>query len=245
LNQSGFSIYPEFYSMTYNKDLLILSIETSTRPGSVALLRGGELLAQKTGDEKSSHSAQLLSDIKELLHHRQINLKQIELLAAAVGPGSFTGLRIGLATAKALAKALKIPLAGVSTLEAASQSYGNIGTNSVILPAGRSEFFVQSFKTNESGEKRSVSDVEIYTIENLIEKAKQSEMECLIANEEILSQIKKVSQNKNVIFQPMPKALAVSVGLIALTAFSQENLHKYPAQPIYVRGADVGGIKNV
>src|SRR5262252_1548671 len=84
-------------------DPLILAIETATRAGSVAVNRGESLLSAVTGDAAVSHSASLIQMIEQALAQAGQRLSDVDLFAAASGPGSFTGLRIGLATVKALA----------------------------------------------------------------------------------------------------------------------------------------------
>src|SRR5215213_11524682 len=120
---------------------LILSVETATLSGSVALLRGEQVLAALAGDSGVSHSNTLLNDIDKLLHEAQIDLPQVDLFAVATGPGSFTGLRIGIATVKALAATLDRPCAGVPTLQAIALAAGESRRSVALLPAGRGEVF--------------------------------------------------------------------------------------------------------
>src|ERR1051326_6657944 len=82
---------------------LILAIETATRAGGVALARGEEVLVSITGDAAVSHSTNLIEMIDGVLRDAGVTLAQVDLFAVAQGPGSFTGLRIGLATVKAFA----------------------------------------------------------------------------------------------------------------------------------------------
>ena len=82
---------------------LILSIETATLTGSVALCKGDEVVAVHNGHDGPSHSNTLLRTIESVLKDGGIQLSDVDLFAVAIGPGSFTGLRIGLATVKGLA----------------------------------------------------------------------------------------------------------------------------------------------
>jgi tRNA threonylcarbamoyladenosine biosynthesis protein TsaB len=124
---------------------IILAIETGTRAGSVALARGEDILAARPGDASSSHSQDLIENIDGVLKEAGVELSAIDLLAAAIGPGSFTGLRIGLATAKSLAVSLDRRCVGVSTLAAVAHAAG-VGESIVaLLPAGRGEVFAQMF----------------------------------------------------------------------------------------------------
>src|SRR5919202_1006228 len=101
-----------------SKGLLTLGVDTSTERRSVALLRGGRVLAESSSGLREGGSANLLADIDRVLASAGVRLKEVELYAAAVGPGSFTGLRSGLATVKGLALTTGRPAVGVQTLHA-------------------------------------------------------------------------------------------------------------------------------
>ncbi len=96
----------------------VLAIETSTLSGGAALLDGDELVGEYTLNVRATHSERLLGAVDRLLQDAGWTPEALEGLAVAVGPGSFTGLRIGVSTVKGLAFSLKIPVAAVSTLEA-------------------------------------------------------------------------------------------------------------------------------
>jgi tRNA threonylcarbamoyladenosine biosynthesis protein TsaB len=95
----------------------VLGVETSTLAGSVALLDGDQLVGEDTLNVRVTHSERLLAAIDRVLHDAGWTLATLDGLAVAAGPGSFTGLRIGVSTVKALAFSLRIPVAAVSTLE--------------------------------------------------------------------------------------------------------------------------------
>ncbi len=122
---------------------LILSVDTATLGGSVCLARGSTVLASLVGDPTVSHSQSLLEDINKCLERAAASPKDVDLFAAASGPGSFTGLRIGLATVKALAATLGRPCAGTPTLYAIAHTTGPSSVTVALLPAGRGEVFVQ------------------------------------------------------------------------------------------------------
>lgn len=126
-------------------DPLILAIETGTRAGSVALARGEQILASRSGDQSVSHSHDLIENIDAVLQKAGGELSAVDLFAAAIGPGSFTGLRIGLATAKSLAVSLDRRCVGVSTLGAVAHAAGAAERVIALLPAGRGEVFAQMF----------------------------------------------------------------------------------------------------
>jgi tRNA threonylcarbamoyladenosine biosynthesis protein TsaB len=130
---------------------VILAIDTATLAGSVCVTRGTTLLATCVGDPAVSHSNSLLKDITESLREANVLLTDVELIAAASGPGSFTGLRIGLATAKALAATLRIPCVGIPTLHVVAHAAGPAATAVALLPAGRGELFVQLLSVSDNG----------------------------------------------------------------------------------------------
>ena len=96
----------------------VLAVETSTLAGGAALLDGGLVVGEYTLDVSLTHSERLMVAIDRLLTDASWMVRDLEGLAVSVGPGSFTGLRIGLSTVKGLALALAIPIAAVPTLDA-------------------------------------------------------------------------------------------------------------------------------
>jgi tRNA threonylcarbamoyladenosine biosynthesis protein TsaB len=113
--------------------MLTLAFDTSTSVATSALLRDGEVVA-----ERASRAVRVLADAEELLERAGAEPRELSRLVAGTGPGSFTGVRIGLAAARALAFALELPLAGVSTLDALAA--GAPGAMPVV-DAGRREVF--------------------------------------------------------------------------------------------------------
>ena len=131
--------------MPEKQEPLILAIETSTRAGSESLARGFEVLSAVLGDETSSHSTDLIDNVERVLREGNARLIDIDLFAVTVGPGSFTGLRIGLATVKAFAVCVQKPCLPVSTLAAIAHAAGESERTVSILPAGRGEVYAQAF----------------------------------------------------------------------------------------------------
>ncbi len=123
---------------------LLLAIETATRVCSVALARGGEVLHVRANSDARLHSERLLPMIDALLGEAGVKLADVEAFAISIGPGSFTGLRIGLATVKAFALADGRPVAPVSTLAAlcASADDGRrTGPVAALLDARRGAYY--------------------------------------------------------------------------------------------------------
>jgi tRNA threonylcarbamoyladenosine biosynthesis protein TsaB len=130
---------------------LILAIDTATRAGSVALARGADLLSLQTGDREISHSVDLISTVAAALKSIGAKLNDVDLFAAASGPGSFTGLRIGLASIKSFAVSGGRRCVGVPTLAAIAHAAGTSAHTVALLPAGRGEVFAQLFSVDADG----------------------------------------------------------------------------------------------
>lgn len=111
---------------------MLLAIETATLASGVALATAGKLVAEIIVQTKKTHSERLMPHIEQLLELGQVAKEDITAIAVSIGPGSFTGLRIGLATAKALAYVWNVPVIGVSTL--AALAYACPAPNSLICP---------------------------------------------------------------------------------------------------------------
>ncbi len=148
-----------------------MSIETATRPGSVAITNGARLIALRAGDAAGSHSTTLLRDIQWVLTEAGITLSEIDLFAVAAGPGSFTGLRIGLATAKSFAATLTRPCVGVPTLFAVAHAGGTSQRTMAMLPAGRGEVFAQLLSVDENGAVRALSQAVHLNPQELLDQA--------------------------------------------------------------------------
>ncbi|HEV2764189.1 MAG TPA: tRNA (adenosine(37)-N6)-threonylcarbamoyltransferase complex dimerization subunit type 1 TsaB [Pyrinomonadaceae bacterium] len=144
--------------MTSHPEPLILSIDTATEQRSAAVSAGARLLALRAGEGRNTHSANVLGEIDAVLSEAGVELAEVELFAAAAGPGSFTGLRAGLSTLKAFAQTLGRRAVGVPTLHAVALASGGPGTVLAALPAGRGEVFAQMLRVTEDG---SVEELEL------------------------------------------------------------------------------------
>jgi tRNA threonylcarbamoyladenosine biosynthesis protein TsaB len=123
--------------------MLILAADTSLPILSVALVRDGALVGAMAMEGKGSRNEKLLPAIDWLLMENSIDRTSIELFAVTRGPGSFTGVRIGLATIQGLALALGRPVCAISTHEAIA--HGESGRLAVVDDAGRGELYVSVF----------------------------------------------------------------------------------------------------
>ena len=102
----------------------ILAIDTATNVCSVAVLEDTTVLGHKTIDDEKTHSQKLMPMLEDLLSSLHLSLKDIDLFGIDIGPGSFTGIRIGIATVKAFADVYNKPICGISSLESFAYSAG-------------------------------------------------------------------------------------------------------------------------
>ena len=126
--------------------MLILALDTTSRAGSLALVRDGELVHEISGDPAKTHGERLPLDFARLCSAAGIALPDVDLLAVAAGPGSFTGLRVGIASMQGLAVALDRLVVPVPTLEAVADAAPR-GDQSVAawIDGQRGEVFGQMF----------------------------------------------------------------------------------------------------
>lgn len=149
-----------------DKQNLVLSIETAIAEGSLALLAGDHELAGKVGGV--SRAEQILDGIEQLLQTAVLEISDIGLITVSLGPGSFTGIRIGISTALGLCKALDIECIGVSAFKAVAATVSD-GGRSVVLPLGRNMYAVQNFsvvppKEASAQEPEVVSETELLSL---------------------------------------------------------------------------------
>ena len=147
-----------------------LGIDTSSRTCSIALLKEDCLLIEMTLGDTHSHSRKLLSLIHYALERAALEIDQIDCFAVALGPGSFTGLRIGISTLKGLCMATQKPIVGVSSLEALSYSVpNNPALICPLLDARKKQVYTSLFRYREKKLVRLIEDMVLYP-EELIKR---------------------------------------------------------------------------
>ena len=150
----------------------ILAFETSAKAASVALLDDGKLLGENYQNTGMTHSQTLMVMAENLLQTAGLNAQNVDAVAVAAGPGSFTGVRIGVAAAKGFAWGRQIPCYGVSTLEAMAR---NLGTwQGYVVPAmdaRRNQVYTAIFHAEKGNLTRVEEDMAI-SLEELKEKIK-------------------------------------------------------------------------
>lgn len=177
----------------------ILNIESSTTNCSISLANNGELISIRELNEKNySHSTKLHSFIEEVLKNSNITVNKLSAIAVSSGPGSYTGLRIGVSAAKGLCYALQIPLISVPTLQVLARQL-NIQREDLIIPvmdARRDEVYSAVYNS----EYELVRNIfpEIIDSESFIELAKENKLYFIGNGQEKCERL--IRKNSNLIF---------------------------------------------
>jgi tRNA threonylcarbamoyladenosine biosynthesis protein TsaB len=235
-----------------NPEPMILAIETATRAGNVALARGAEILCSASGDASASHSTDLIQTVESLLKRAGVTLSEVDLFAAALGPGSFTGLRIGLATIKSFAVCTGRSCAGVSTLAAIAHAAGASKHTVSLLPAGRGELFAQMYSVDD-GQVREMDNAAHLSPNAILEKYGEAG-ELVWAGEgahQHAETLQAWAQTRNISFSdassdrtawslaPLTDQLAISIAALALNTYRSGNtVGPNELRAVYIRASD-------
>jgi tRNA threonylcarbamoyladenosine biosynthesis protein TsaB len=152
--------------------MLILAADTSGKNGSLALMRFEEESSRTlelVSLEGGTFSAQLVPQISALLTKNGLAKSDIDAFAVASGPGSFTGLRVGLAAIKALAEILQKPIAAISVLEAIARAPGREGRVLAVLDAGRGEVYCGEYGIRDA--RATLIAQQLWTVAELVANA--------------------------------------------------------------------------
>jgi tRNA threonylcarbamoyladenosine biosynthesis protein TsaB len=158
---------------------MLLALDTATRKIGIALYDGVEILHEAVWQSPFHHTVELSPAIKESLARARIKIEDVGALGLTLGPGSYTGLRIGAAAAKGIAYARKLPLVAVSTFEviAAGQPLEPDVQLAAVIEAGRSRLGVGWFQAGESNWEVS-KEAELLTAEELSKKIRSRTVIC-------------------------------------------------------------------
>jgi len=148
--------------------LIVLALDTSTMISSCAVLDEEQVLGEYSLNQNETHSENLVPMIKEVLENLDLKVEDIDLYGVAIGPGSFTGLRIGVATVKALAHVFDKPVVGVSTLEALAY---NLPNHKIIVPMidARRDRVYTGIYTWQDGRIKTIMEPTVLEIDKLLD----------------------------------------------------------------------------
>ena len=148
---------------------MILAIDTSTARLGIAVYNGSEVLAENSWTSPNRHTVSLAPAVDEMLNNLELDMKKLKAVGIALGPGSFTSLRVGLSYAKGISLGLGIPVIGVPTLDITANQQPLAETPlCAFLQAGRGKLAV-SFYEAKRGRWVSSSEITVYTAETLSE----------------------------------------------------------------------------
>ena len=220
----------------------ILAIDTSTQVSSVAVVSDGKLAAELTMQAKLTHSETLLPHIEEVLGMANQKKEELEGIAVSLGPGSFTGLRIGLATAKAMAYALQLPIVGVPTLRALAWHFPVEGFQLLpMIDAQKGNVYVERYMW-EHGKLLRKTGVQVLPVEEVIRRTEELPGTVVLMGDVISKRIEgKQTLPMHVMLAPlhlrMPRAANVALcGLELLKEGKTGNV--MDMEPVYIRRSE-------
>lgn len=232
----------------------LLAIETSGDISSVALCRGPSPIASRLFPSRMSLCQRLALEIEAVLRYLPEG-QQVQAVAVSLGPGSFTSLRIGVVTAKALAHQLGVPLAGVPTMEALATpfAYEQGRTICVIQPAWRRAVYLSTFVAGAAGELRQLTPPTAREPESVVDHLTNLEGRLLLVGEAALEQGELLARELGQRAAFAPAALSVPRASVVAeaawkrvgdadpeSAFRLRPVYVVPSQAERVAGIDLG-----
>lgn len=213
-----------------------LSIDTSTRFASIAISSNGEIQSQLSWRSKRNHSIELMPAIRELFGNNSTSVTELDAVFVTRGPGSFSAIRVGMSTAKAIASGANIPIVGVSTL--LLEAYPFIGLREKVIglvPAGRGRVYAGTFRSDGSQD----SD---YRLLRLQEEPLQADSDSLFCGESVVDLVSEgyLEETSLTLNVPAPTRLPsvlASIGYVKLHEGKYENVETL--EPIYVYSAQI------
>ncbi len=215
-----------------------IAIDTSTDYASIALVHDHNFIAEMTWRCGQNHSVELYPRLDFLLDKAGLDIKSIESVIVAVGPGSFNGLRVGVSAAKGLAFGLGIPIIGVGTLEVMAWPHAESGMPVCALQnAGREEIAAAIYQLKPRKGWTQLSPAHITTIRGLDNELTEKTIICGEIKAETAAQIKKYLKRKIVMSTNAHRlrraAYLAELGIQRLDAGQADNVSTL--QPVYLR----------
>ena len=218
----------------------VLGIDSSGMVATVAVVEDTQMLAEYTINYKKTHSQTLLPMLDEVAKMIELDLNTIDAIAVAAGPGSFTGLRIGSATAKGLGLALKKPLVSIPTLEGIA--YNFCGSEKVICPmmdARRSQVYTGIYEF-QGNTLKVLEDQMAVPVEEVLEKLNQTGREVILAGDGVPVYLELIEKNLKVPYLLAPAHLnrqrAGAVAVLGIQYAKEGKLESaMEHQPDYLR----------
>ena len=218
----------------------ILAVDTSSSICSVAILEDDRLIDKNELDDGRTHSENLMPLLDELLKRNSLDIKNIDLIACTVGPGSFTGIRIGVATIKPIAEVLKIKVAAVMSLEALARNVENKETIVSLIDARNNQVYCGIFDEKYNKKEEYLAD----DINEIIKVLEKYENLTFVGNGAILHKELLTNSLKNIKFVENNTQSAESVGKIGYKKYLENNLCSADSiMPVYLRKSQAERLK--
>lgn len=216
----------------------ILAVETSGSVAGVALTEDNILRAEFTLNYKMTHSQTIMPLINEVKQYLNLDLKSIDYIACSAGPGSFTGLRIGAATAKGIAMGIKKPIVPVSTL--AGLAYNVYMTDALICPVidARRDQVYTAFYEWKDGKLNTVTEDRIAMIDDVIKEAQEFNRPVIFVGDGIFVHADKINSVNTFVMAPASCNMQRASSVAALAAeFVKEGRYIEGSSfvPVYLR----------
>jgi len=217
----------------------ILGIDTSTMAANVAVLEDDKLICEYTINTKKTHSQKLMPMIENMLKLSDLDIKEIDAIAICVGPGSFTGLRIGMATAKAMAHVNNIPLIGVNSLEILGANMDLCNRNICsILDAQRNQVYMNKYILKDD-KITELEEISIKPIDELLEEISSSNEDWVLVGEAVYKYKEKIEEISNITIPPPANNITKASTLCFVARdkmLSNDQVYNcYNINPMYIR----------
>jgi tRNA threonylcarbamoyl adenosine modification protein YeaZ len=225
--------------------MTVLGIETATHVCSAAIVRSGTVIAERSEIAPQRHAELLLPFIDAVIAEAGLGVRGLEAIAVSIGPGSFTGLRIGLSVAKGIAAGAGIPIVPVPTMDGAAfqvfQSDPDCITASVLLPARKNEYYYGRFQRTDA-KPELISGIDVYTTGQLGDLLSKTG-EDTIAGEGIgrfLGDMNNLYRRKETIEAKIKKSMTMKfhlsgAGVIGILSGHYEAADASSVEPLYIK----------
>ncbi|KXZ39082.1 tRNA threonylcarbamoyl adenosine modification protein YeaZ [Alkalithermobacter thermoalcaliphilus JW-YL-7 = DSM 7308] len=216
----------------------VLGIDTSSKVAAVAIMDEDKLIGEYIINSNKSHSEKLMPIIQEIFSQCNLTVDDIDLVAVCIGPGSFTGLRIGVATAKSIAHSKQIPIVCVNSLETLAFNMNlSKGIICPIIDAQRNDVYTSKY-TWENNSLLCIEDISVKNIDVLIDQIKDRYEQIIVVGDAVDIHKEKLESLNNIYISPNSHKVprASSVCQIALEKYKNNIIDDYmTANPLYIR----------
>lgn len=224
----------------------ILAVDTSSKICAVAILEDNKVIDEIKLDNGKTHSENLMPIIKEILDRNSLNLSNFNLIAVSVGPGSFTGIRIGIATIKPMAEVYNLPVASVTSLETLARNIENKEKDFTIISlidAKNNQVYAGFFDTEYNLKEEEIAE----DIDEVLKRANKYSKIIFVGDGAIIhkEKIEENLKNRSIIFAEENNQSAINTGKMGYKKFLEKDLKNADTiLPIYLRKSQAERLKN-